>query len=134
MNKAGGQTDDVAVRMAALGVREEEIEEKFVRSGGHGGQNVNKVATCVMLVHLPSGLSVKCQSARNQATNRSLARHLLLNKIEAQLKSAAAARRAQREKVRRRNRPRPRGVKEKMLQGKKRRAEIKANRRKVADD
>jgi len=129
-----GQPEDVIARMAMLGVREDEIEEKFVSSGGAGGQNVNKVATCVMLVHLPSGLSVKCQSARNQATNRSLARHLLLNKIEAQRKSQTAARRAQREKIRRRNRPRPRKVKEKILQGKKHRSEIKAKRRKVSLD
>ena len=129
-----GQPEDVTARMAALGVREDEIEEKFVRSGGAGGQNVNKVATCVMLVHQPSGLSVKCQSSRNQATNRALARHLLLNKIEAQRKSMAAARRAQREQVRRRNRPRPRKVKEKILQGKKHRSEIKAKRRKVSFD
>jgi protein subunit release factor B len=120
--------------MAALGVREEDFQERFVRSGGHGGQNVNKVSTCVMLVHLPSGLSVKCQGSRNQAVNRSLARHLLLNKIEAQRKSLTAARRAQREKIRRRNRPRPRGLKEKILKGKKRRSEIKAHRRKVQGD
>ena len=52
-------------RMTALGVREADIEESFVRSGGHGGQNVNKTSTCVMLLHRPTGLQVKCQATRS---------------------------------------------------------------------
>ena len=53
------QDDELQRRMAALGIREEDIEESFVRSGGHGGQNVNKTSTCVMLVHRPTGMQVK---------------------------------------------------------------------------
>src|SRR5207245_3098663 len=73
----------LARRMAALGVIEADLEETFVRSGGHGGQNVNKTATCVMLLHRPTGLQVKCQTTRQQGLNRFVARRLLLDKIEA---------------------------------------------------
>src|SRR5438552_10299820 len=86
--------DQLARRMAALGVREEDIEETFVRSGGHGGQNVNKTATCVMLVHRPTGLQVKCQTTRHQGQNRLLARRLLLDKLEVRRKERMAAERA----------------------------------------
>ena len=69
--------DAIARRMDALGIREADIEESFVRSGGHGGQNVNKTSTCVMLVHRPTGTQVKCQATRNQGRNRIQARLLV---------------------------------------------------------
>src|SRR5215203_1342962 len=81
----------LAQRMLALGVREQDIDEQFVRSSGAGGQNVNKVASCVMLQHRPSGIRVKCQQERSQGLNRFLARRLLLDKIEAQLRGVAIA-------------------------------------------
>src|SRR5205823_1377580 len=102
-------------RMAALGVREPDIEETFVRSGGHGGQNVNKTSTCVMLLHRPTRVQVKCQATRQQGLNRFLARKLLLDKIEALQKSALAAERARLEKIRRQKRKRSRGARERML-------------------
>src|SRR5436189_1297695 len=85
--------DQLAARMAALGVNESDIEESFVRSGGHGGQNVNKTATCVMLLHRPTGLQVKCQETRQQGLNRFLARRLLLDKIEQKKNGFVAAER-----------------------------------------
>src|SRR6187549_15375 len=105
----------LAQRMAALGVRETDLEETFVRSGGHGGQNVNKTSTCVMLLHRPTGLQVKCQSTRQQGLNRFLARKLLLDKMEARQKSRANAERARIEKLRRQKRGRSRAAKQRIL-------------------
>src|ERR671914_2761809 len=78
-------------RMDSLGVREQDIDEQFVRSSGAGGQKVNKASTCVVLHHRPTGIRVKCQQERSQALNRFLARRILLDKIEAQLRGARTA-------------------------------------------
>jgi len=122
----------LAQRMAALGVREADIEESFVRSGGHGGQNVNKTSTCVMLIHRPTGLQVKCQATRQQGLNRFLARRLLLDKIEERQKGFVAARRDEIERIRRQKRKRSRRAKERMLADKSHQAEKKAARRLMA--
>lgn len=122
----------LANRMSALGVREADLRESFVHSGGHGGQNVNKTSTCVMLLHLPTGLQVKCQTTRQQGLNRFLARHLLLDKLAERRRARAAAERAQREKLRRQKRPRSRAAQERVLADKARRGAKKSARRPVS--
>ena len=116
-------------RMAALGVSEADLRESFVRSGGHGGQNVNKTATCVLLVHAPTGLQVKCQTTRQQGLNRFIARRLLLDKLEALRTGHVAAERARIEKIRRQKRRRSRRAKQRMLADKLRHSAKKASRR-----
>ena len=123
--------DQLAQRMAALGVREVDIQETFVRSGGHGGQNVNKNATCVMLLHVPTQLRVKCQTTRQQGLNRFLARRLLLDKIEAMRKGYVEAKRDALEKIRRQKRRRSRRSKQRMLADKSHQANKKEARRRV---
>jgi peptide chain release factor len=123
--------NQLAQRMASLGVSEADIEESFVRSGGHGGQNVNKTSTCVMLVHRPTGVQVKCQETRQQGLNRYIARRLLLDKIEERKNGFIAAKRAEIERIRRQKRKRSRRAKDKMLAGKAHQSGKKELRRRV---
>jgi protein subunit release factor B len=103
-------------RMEELGIKESDIVERFVRSGGHGGQNVNKVSTCVYLKHLPTGVEVKCQQERYQALNRFLARRLLVQKIENLVLGRESGERQRIERIRRQKRRRSRRAKEKVLE------------------
>ena len=121
-------------RMSALGVNEAEIEETFVRSGGAGGQKLNKSSSCVMLLHRPTGLRVKSQTTRHQAMNRFLARRLLLDKIERMRKGYVEAERAHIEKVRRQKRKRSSRAKQRMLADKARHGEKKRLRSAVTTD
>lgn len=120
-------------RLNALGIKPEDLIEKFVRSGGHGGQNVNKVSTCVYLKHLPTGIEVKCQRERSQALNRYHARKMLADKIENLIKGKESAEQQKIEKIRRQKRKRSKRAKEKMLANKRHQAEKKKERRTVPE-
>src|SRR5215831_13928890 len=130
----GDKARELEERLARLGVRAEDLDESFVHSGGKGGQNVNKVATCVVLVHRPTGIAVKCQRERTQGANRLVARRLLADKIE-ELKLGAQSRRQQEaEKIRRQKRRRSRRAKARMLRDKHLHSEKKAMRGPVHGD
>ena len=118
-------------RMASFNIREEDILESFVRSGGHGGQNVNKTSTCVYLKHLPTGTEVKLQKERSQALNRYHARVLLVKKIEQQIMGAESEELKRVEKIRRQKRKRSKRSKEKMLADKAAQSEKKRLRASV---
>ena len=121
-------------RLLKLGIREQDVDEQFVRAGGPGGQNVNKVSTCVVLRHRPSGLSVRCQEERSQGLNRLLARKRLADKMEEMLWVETNRRRQEIEKIRRQKRTRDTRSKERTLADKRHRAEIKGTRKKVGGE
>ena len=100
--------------MAGLGIKEPGIDEKFVRSGGAGGQNVNKVATCVMLHHNRTGIQVKCQMTRSQGDNRYHARKILCERLEERILGRKSAAARKRHKIRQQKRKRSKRAKEKM--------------------
>ena len=120
--------NEFQLRLARLRLSEPDFEEHFSRSSGPGGQHVNKVSTAVTLRHRPTGIAVTVQDSRSQAINRQLARERLLDAIEAAIRARRDERRAAAEKIRRQNRPRPRGLKERILDGKKRRSGVKKMR------
>jgi protein subunit release factor B len=121
----------VVERMARLGICDVDLEESFARSGGPGGQNVNKVSTAVTLRHRPSGISVTVQDSRSQAQNRRLARERLLDAIENRQRAVRRAQIAVREKERRRKSPRPPRLKRRILESKRKRGELKKQRGKI---
>jgi peptide chain release factor len=127
-------SDSIDQRMAELGIRETDLEESFTRSSGPGGQNVNKVSTSVTLRHFSTGISVTVQDSRSQAVNRKLARERLLDAIENAREGERMAEIAKREKERRRKSPRPAALKRKILESKRRRAELKKQRTKIKLD
>jgi len=125
---------DLARRMAALNVFERDIKEHFVRASGKGGQNVNKVSTCVVLKHIPTGIEVKCQKERSQALNRFLARRILVEKLERMVYGAQSAAEQLMWKIGKQKRRRSRRAKEKVLEEKHRQSAKKDLRKRTSQN
>ena len=115
-------------RMDSLGIFEQDIVEKFVRSSGKGGQKVNKTSTCVYLKHLPTDIEVKCQRERYQTVNRFLARRILTDKIEKMILGKKSEEQQRIEKLRRQKRKRSQRAKLKILEEKKKHSQKKRER------
>ena len=125
---------DLRNKMERLGIRNEDFEESFVRSGGPGGQNVNKVSTCVLLKHRPTGLIVKCQKERTQAMNRYWARRMLAEKLELQILGRESEEAKRIAKIRRQKRKRSKRSRDKMLDVKQRHGALKKLRARFTEE
>ena len=119
-------------RMQDLGIREEDLDESFIRSQGAGGQKVNKSSSCVRLVHRPTGLEVKCQISRSQTDNRFFARRILCEKYAAQVLKQKTEKDREVYRIRKQKRRRSRRAKEKMLANKKVHSVKKELRQKIS--
>lgn len=124
----------IVARLGALGVRPDEIAERFVRGAGPGGQKINKTSSTVCLRHRATGIEVRCQRERSQAANRELAWAELCEKLEARERAALSAAEQIREAARRRTRQKSRGQKLRMIETKKHRAKHKSQRGRVAGE
>lgn len=121
----------IVERLNRLGVRPEEVDERFIRGTGPGGQKINKTSSTVWLRHGPTGVEVRCQAERSQAANRDSAWQDLCAKLEARARGAATAAVELREAERRRTRQKSRRQKARMIEAKKQRAKHKARRGRV---
>ena len=119
--------------MDLLGIKDHDLQEHFVRSSGPGGQNVNKVSTCVVLKHIPSGIEIKCQRERSQAMNRFIARRMLVEKLEKQILGRKSEMEQKKWKIQKQKKRRSRKAKEKMLAEKRVQSEKKKLRSKNFD-
>ena len=120
--------------MNALGIREEDLVEKFVLGSGKGGQKVNKTSSCVYLRHVPTGIELKCRRERSRALNRLFARRELCDRIRERVLGEKTKRQQAAEKIRRQKRRRSRRQKERMLQNKRKRGDLKQLRKPVGPD
>ncbi len=119
-------------QLEANNIKKSDVIEKFVRSSGNGGQNVNKVSTCVYLKHLPTGIEVKFSSSRTQGDNRRGAWELLIYKIN-EFKNAIIQNRINEfQKFKRSTRPKPKFLKERILEHKKVNSQKKELRKKLS--
>ncbi len=125
---------DLEATMRRLGVSEGDLIEKFIRGSGPGGQKINKTSVVVYLKHIPTGIEVKCQASRSQSLNRFLARRELCEQIAKRVLNEKTKREQAAEKIRRQKRRRSRRSKEKMVQEKRHRGEIKKGRSKGFGD
>src|ERR1700722_1434471 len=121
-------------RLAAVGARPDDIEERFIRGSGPGGQKINKTSSTVWLRHRPTGIEVRCQAQRSQAANREGAWREMCAKLEDRVRAAQLQAQDEREGDRRRNRQKSYGQKVRMIQAKKHRAKFKAKRGRVGED
>ena len=125
---------ELAERMERLGIRESDLEERFIGGSGPGGQKINKTSSCVSLLHEPSGIEIQCQESRSQSTNRHLARVRLCDRIEAERLARKAEQARMRARKRYQKRRRSKGEKEAMLRQKRQRSDKKQSRRPVRRD
>lgn len=105
-------------KMNSLGIHEADLKESFIRSGGKGGQKVNKTSTCVYLKHVPTGIEVKCQKERSRALNRYHARVTLCKKIESRIKGEKSEEAKRIYKIKKQKARRRKKSKEKILESK----------------
>ncbi len=121
--------EELQAKMKALGIEEEDLEERFILGSGRGGQKLQKSSSCVQLKHVPTGLEVKCQKARGRELNRYYARKDLCEKLDQQINKEKSKKQQEIEKIRRQKKRRSRRSKEKMLEEKKRRSDVKELRK-----
>ena len=120
--------------MAKAGLVEAELSERFVRGSGSGGQKINKTASCVQLIHQPSGLVVKCQRTRSREANRWLARREMATRLLERRAAVLSERQQAAARIRRQKRRRSRRQQARILDEKRRHGEKKALRRPVSLD
>jgi protein subunit release factor B len=125
---------ELRARMERLGIREEDVEEEFVRGGGAGGQKINKTSSTVVLRHRGLGIEVRCARERSQAMNRFFARRMLCEKVAEKTRAEKSEAQRRREKIRRQKRRKSARQRAIQVEEKRRHGEKKSMRRKPGAD